>query len=398
MSKPDAFKEQMDALHRAYVQQLPHKVQQIEEMWRAVSAGTPDKDTLQLLYHLVHKLSGSGPTFGFTSINERAGCLEKAIERLMANGVAPSPQEKQRVDQAVASLRLIAVAAAAERPGFSSRDGQREDRAVSEMGAQHSVHKNYTILVVDDEAFLRKKLVLILREAGFRVEEAENGLAALTQVQIQRPHLILMDYLMPVMDGVEAIRRLRQDPQLRNIPILLLTTHQKINDVQRLLDCDVNGYLAKPFDPVQVIEQVNACLPAATANGYHSTNGHAASKKHILIADDYVLYRRKIALILKHAGFDVVEVDNGMMALKQAKERHPDLILMDVMMPVMDGLEAIRRIREEESLRHVPIIMLTTSVRMKDVPIALASGADAYIAKPQSAEQIVEKVKTCLAV
>ena len=396
MSKLDAFKEQMDALHRAYVQQLPHKVQQIEELWRAVSAGTPDKDTLQLLYHLVHKLSGSGPTFGFTSISERAGCLEEAIKRLMANGVAPSPEEKQRVDQAVASLRLIAAAAAAERPGFSSRDGQREDWTGLRTGAQRSVHKNYTILVADDEAFLRKKLVLILREAGFRVEEAENGVAALTQVQIQRPDVILMDYLMPVMDGVEAIRHLRQDPLLRKIPILLLTTHQKINDVQRALDCDVNGYLAKPFDPMQVIEQVKACLPAASSDGYHSTNGHAASKKHILIADDYVLYRRKVALTLQHAGFHVDEADNGVMALKKAKERHPDLILMDVMMPVMGGLEAIQHIREEESLRHVPIIMLTTSVRLKDVPIALASGADAYISKPQTAEQIVEKVKSCL--
>ncbi len=388
----------MDALHRAYVQQLPHKVQQIEQMWRAVSAGTPDKDTLQLLYHLVHKLSGSGPTFGFTSINERAGCLEEAIERLMANGVAPSPQEKQRVDQAVASLRLIAVAAAAERPGFSSRDGQREDRAVSEMGAQHSVHKNYTILVVDDEAFLRNKLMLILREAGFRAEEAENGVAALRQAQIQRPDVILMDYIMPVMDGVEAIRHLRQDPLLCKTPILLLTIHQKIDDVQRALDCDVNGYLAKPFDPVEVIEQVKAFLPTATANGHPAANGHARQKKYILIVDDYVLYRRKIALTLQNAGFHVVEADNGVMALKQAKEHHPDLILMDVMMPVMDGLEATQHIREEESLRHVPIIMLTSSVRMKDVPIALASGADAYIAKPQSAEQIVEKVKTCLAV
>jgi len=84
------------------------------------------------------------------------------------------------------------------------------------------------------------------------------------------------------------------------------------------------------------------------------------------------------------------------MALKQAKERLPDLILMDVMMPVMDGLEATQHIREDESLRRVPIIMLTSNVRMKDVPIALASGADAYIAKPQSAEKIIEKVKSCL--
>ena len=312
----------------------------------------------------------------------------------MANGTIPSPEEKRKVDQAVASLKLIAAAAVAERPGFLAPEAQAENWKGAKHDAQRGLNKNYTILVADDEAFLRKKLVLILREAGFRVEEAENGVAALTQAQIQRPDVILMDYLMPVMDGVEAIRRLRQDSFLRKIPTLLLTTHQKINDVQRALDCDVNGYLAKPFDPVEVVEQVKACLPSA--NGHHVANGEDVAKKHILIADDYVLYRRKVALILQNAGFHVVEADNGMMALKQARERQPDLILMDVMMPVMDGLEATQHLREEEALRHVPIIMLTTNVRMKDVPIALASGADAYIAKPQSAEQLVEKVKSCL--
>jgi len=398
VSKLEAFKQQMEALHRAYVQQLPHKVQQIEELWRTVCKDAQDKATLQLIYHLVHKLSGSGPTFGFTTISERAECLEEVIKRVMRQGVVPSQEEKRRGDQAVASLKLIAAAATAGGQGFSPLEAQTEDWTVPKSKDAPDRNSQYLILVADDEAFLRKKLVLILREAGFRVEEAENGLAALTQVQIQRPHVILMDYLMPVMDGVEAIRRLRLDPQLKNIPVLLLTTHQKINDVQRVFDCDVNGYLAKPFDPMEVIQQVNACLPTETAIGDHATNGHEAPKKQILIADDYVLYRRKVALILKHAGFHVVEADNGMMALKQAKKLHPDLILMDVMMPVMDGLEAIRRIREDESLRHVPIIMLTTSVRMKDVPIALASGADAYISKPQSAEQIVEKVRTCLAV
>jgi len=101
-------------------------------------------------------------------------------------------------------------------------------------------------------------------------------------------------------------------------------------------------------------------------------------------------------LILHEAGFRVEEAEYGLGALTQAPIQR--LILMDYLMLVMDGLEAIPRIREEESLRHVPIIMLTTSVRMKDVPIALASGADAYISKPQSVEQIVEKVRTCLAV
>lgn len=384
----------MAVLHRAYVKQLPDKIQQIEDLWNAVCAGTSDRGTLQLLYHLVHKLNGSGPTFGFTAITERAGRLEEAIKKILVHGVSPTPEEKRQVDQAVASLRLIAAAAVAERPGFGAQDKAPNDLPARRPNGVSNGGRRYTILVADDEAFLRKKLVLILREAGFDVEEAENGQAALTQARIKHPDLILMDFLMPVMDGVEAVRQLRRDEGLRAVPVLLLTTHQKITDVQRALDCDVQGYLAKPFDAMEIIEQVNAYL--ADADTPSGDGAPAMPSKHILVADDYILYRKKVALILQNAGFNVVEVDNGMMALKQARERQPDLILMDVMMPVMDGLEATQQIRMDHTLQHVPIIMLTTSVKMKDVPLALAHGADAYISKPQTAEKLIEKVKSCL--
>jgi CheY-like chemotaxis protein len=163
-----------------------------------------------------------------------------------------------------------------------------------------------------------------------------------------------------------------------------------------MLDCEVQGYLAKPFDAMEVLQQVQAHLNEAAAPAL-SDPVAALPSKTILIADDYVLYRKKMALILQDAGFNVIEADNGAMALKQARERRPDLILMDVVMPVMDGLDATQQIRRDAALRQVPIIMLTTSVRMKDVPVALAYGADAYIAKPQTAEQLIEKVRACLA-
>ena len=396
MSTPEAFQQQMEALHRAYVKQLPQKIEQIEKLWKAVCTDTPDKSTIQLLYHLVHKLSGSGPTFGFEAITDRAARLEEALKKLLGQGLAPTPEEKRQADQAIASLRLIAAAAAADRPNFSVQEAAVQTASVPSRRAVLGLGRPCTILVADDEAFLRKKLVLILRKAGFTVEEAENGQAALTQARIQQPDLILMDYLMPVMDGVEAIRELRRDEALRPVPVVLLTTLQKISDVQRALDCDVQGYLAKPFDPAAVIEQVNACLPGGAA-ATPLAQQLPAGRKHILIADDYVLYRKKIALLLQDAGYHVDEADNGIMAIKQAREHQPDLILMDVMMPVMDGLEATHHIRMDETLQDVPIIMLTTSVKMKDVPLALAHGADAYIAKPQTDQKLVEKVRSCLA-
>ena len=122
MSKLEAFQKQMEALHRAYVSQLPGKVDQIEALWQAVRGGTRDKGSLQLLYHLVHKLNGSGPTFGYTAITERAECLEEVVKKLLLHGTPPTEEEHEEVEKALASLHIIAAAATANRPGFSAHD------------------------------------------------------------------------------------------------------------------------------------------------------------------------------------------------------------------------------------------------------------------------------------
>ncbi|MFQ5571241.1 MAG: response regulator [Rhodothermales bacterium] len=393
MEKTGVFQKQMEALHRAYVQQLPGKVQQIVSQWKAVCQGAADKSTLSHLYHHVHKLSGSGPTFGFSAIPDKTKHLEEVLKKYIAEGIPPTEEEEQQVEVALSSLKLLAAAVSTNQLSISAQEAPSGSMAVSDVQTAEDAG-NYTILVADDEAFLRKKLVLCLRKVGYRVEEAEDGLMALTLARAHPPDVILMDYLMPVMDGLEAIRQLREEEPLQNTPVFLLTTHSKINDMEGMLACDVQGYIAKPFDPLQVIEQVKLALES---NGSDRKAGPGYEKKNILIADDYIMYRRKIALTLEQAGFIVNEADNGLMALKQARECHPDLILMDVMMPVMDGLEATQYIRNDETLRDVPIIMLTTNVKMKDVPTAMAYGANSYIAKPRLAEQIVEKVNAYLA-
>ena len=117
----------------------------------------------------------------------------------------------------------------------------------------------------------------------------------------------------------------------------------------------------------------------------------------VLIADDGTFLRKKVALSLRAMGFCVYEVDNGLKALDMAREHHPDLILMDVMMPVMDGLEATRQIRKAESLQEIPIIIMTVQNRLEDVQRAFVCGINDYILKPFSPENLIERINVWLA-
>lgn len=118
---------------------------------------------------------------------------------------------------------------------------------------------------------------------------------------------------------------------------------------------------------------------------------------HVLVVEDNDINQILISTYLDQFGLTHDTAVNGQEAVQMVQMRHYDIVLMDIMMPVMDGLEATQHIRKDDALRQVPIIMLTTSVRMKDVPVALAYGADAYIAKPQTAEKLIEKVQAILA-
>ena len=116
------------------------------------------------------------------------------------------------------------------------------------------------ILVVDDEIFLRTLIVRGLRREGFRVVEVDNGLMAIDKARKQRPDLILMDVMMPIIDGLEATRLIRLDDDLKNVPIIIMTSKNSIDDVKRVFTCNIDDYIVKPFRQEQLIERISACL------------------------------------------------------------------------------------------------------------------------------------------
>ena len=116
-------------------------------------------------------------------------------------------------------------------------------------------------------------------------------------------------------------------------------------------------------------------------------------RKRILVVEDQEDNRRIIRDLLRHAGFDVIEVGDGEQALIAAAAHHPDVILMDIQLPLVDGYEATRRIKADPTLRHIPIIVVTSYGLSGDETKARAAGCDAYVAKPFSPKALLAKIR-----
>ncbi len=265
------------------------------------------------------------------------------------------------------------------------------------------------VLVVDDNATNRR----ILEDSLLRwkmipavVDSAAAAIQALRRVQESRSRLplVLTDAHMPEMDGFGLVERIRQDIALKDIKIVVLTSGGQRGDAALCRKLGVNAYLSKPFDRLELRDLLLRVLAGDAARPEnaalvtrHSLRDQAKSLR-FLVAEDNVVNQKLIARLLEKRGHTVSLARNGWEALELLEQRPFDIVLMDVMMPEMDGFEATRRIREKEkeSGTHLPIIALTAHAMRGDKEQCLAAGMDGYVSKPINLEELFSAIEALL--
>jgi CheY-like chemotaxis protein len=200
-------------------------------------------------------------------------------------------------------------------------------------------------LVIDDEATSREILRQILMREGFDVVTAENGLRGIELAREMRPSVITLDVLMPGLDGWSTLQQLKRDPELQDIPVIMVTIVDEENQAYAL---GAAGYLTKPVNRECLLRALAACR---TANVY----------SRVLVVEDDPHTRGWLARILREDGWEVAEAENGQVALDRLPLVKPDIILLDLMMPEMDGFEFVDEIHRNEETRHIPLIVLTAA-------------------------------------
>ncbi|MGB7023662.1 MAG: PAS domain S-box protein [Candidatus Acidiferrales bacterium] len=251
-------------------------------------------------------------------------------------------------------------------------------------------------LVVDDNETNRVILSELLSQWGMEPEQAASGSEALTLLA-SKGHsgapfrLALIDADMPEMDGFALAERVKNTPEASALNMFMLSSTMQSGDIARSHEAGLAGFLTKPVQPSELLDAILGVMSstekmAAEAEDIQSTQqtGKTGNGMRILLAEDNVVNRQLAARLLEKRGYAVVIANNGIEALAAVEREEIDMVLMDVQMPEMDGLEAIRAIRSKEKIskRHLPIISLTAHVMKGDREKCIEAGADDYIPKP----------------
>ncbi|HVP12783.1 MAG TPA: response regulator, partial [Phycisphaerae bacterium] len=281
---------------------------------------------------------------------------------------------------------------------FTARFG-RQPRAPEPIAVPPPVSlRDLPVLAVDDNATNRRILEDWLRGWQMKPEVVGDGLAAMDAVwraaASGRPYaLMLLDARMPDTDGLTLAAKIRQRPELSAMRIILLTSGDRLGDLARSREQQIDAHLLKPVQPDELLETIyrvmsrrGDALPAAAPAGVREP-APAAAPLRVLVAEDNEFNAKLMEQLLGRRGHQVRIASNGRKALTLMNDQQFDLLLLDIHMPELDGFHVAQAIRERERIAggHVPIIALTARSRKEDRERCLAAGMDDFLAKPVQA-------------
>jgi signal transduction histidine kinase/DNA-binding response OmpR family regulator/HPt (histidine-containing phosphotransfer) domain-containing protein len=251
-----------------------------------------------------------------------------------------------------------------------------------------------SVLVVDDNASAREVMLEMLASLGLHALEAESGPAALhllaqASEQGQDIGVVLMDWRMPGMDGIETARCIRQDARLARMPaILMVTAYSGVELKLAAESVKLDGILTKPVSPSLLYNCLNATLHGAAASTLplaeagRRTEFALLSGVRVLLVEDNPVNREVALDFLTEVAAEVDVAGNGLEAVAKVREGDYDVVLMDIQMPELDGLSAARRIRSMPGYQSLPIVAMTAHAMQGDREISLAAGMNDHLTKP----------------
>ncbi|MGM3307739.1 response regulator [Anabaena sp. WFMT] len=260
--------------------------------------------------------------------------------------------------------------------------------------------QNSQVLIIEDSMVAAEQVARYLNELNMQTTIYTKGEGAIDEALRIHPVLIILDILLPNLSGWEVLQQLRANPQTQNIPILVISV---VDERSHAMSLGATEYLVKPISREQIRNTLQKLQnPKDVSNTtliiapITTTSTEPASPPLILLAEDNEANIATISNYLGAKGYRLIMAKNGEETVTLTKKQHPDLILMDIQMPGMDGLTAMRLIRADPLFIHTPIIALTALAMPGDQEQCIASGANDYLPKPVKLKLLVEKIQDLL--
>jgi len=250
---------------------------------------------------------------------------------------------------------------------------------VKKEEAKAAIKRGRTILVVDDEANIRRFLSHELTIRGYQVLEASGGKEAIDLTRKHHPDLITLDVMMPDISGHDVVAVLKNDPATKDIPILVLSIVEEKEKAYRL---GVNDFVTKPFTMKVLMEKISRLLNDA--------------QKTIMVIDDDKPLVRSLKYRLEKKGFSIYAAYGGKEALETIESHPPDLVLLDIVMPEMDGYEVMKALKHKPDTAQIPIVVMTGVENVGGKVKALSVGATDYLQKSSGFDELLKTIEGIL--
>ncbi len=260
------------------------------------------------------------------------------------------------------------------------------------------------IMIVDDEPLNVKLLEALLPSDQYEVVRAYNGPECLKNAASAHPDLILLDIMMPGMDGYEVTRKLKQDPEFQVIPIILVTALGEVNDKLKGLEAGADEFLNKPVQKVEILARIRSLILfkqlreqiAARGLGDQGRSESSLGRQRILIVEDDPRDVKLFQLQLRDFPVEV-ELASSAEAALACLERHPvDLLLLDILLPGMDGFDLCRRLKESPRTGKTQVLFITCLTDLESKAKGFETGGDDLLVKPINGYEFQIRVRTLL--
>jgi DNA-binding response OmpR family regulator len=312
----------------------------------------PDGDGIELLREI--RASDAGESIAVLMLSSEADIRDRLRGlKTGANEYVGKPYDR---DYVVAKVRELTRA-----------------HAPPEVGAM-------SVLLIDDSLTFRRELGRMLVSAGYAVVEAGSGEDGLRAAATRRPGAVVVDGVLPGIDGAAVIRRLRLDAALRDVPCVLLTGSEGAAELHAL-ESGADAFMRKEEDPSVILAKLRAVLRRAAPRPSAAETVSLLGPRKILAVDDSATYLHELAQSLGGEGYDVVLARSAAEALELLAVQPVDCILLDLEMPGVDGGEACRRLKATPRLRDIPVAVLTGHDDRQSMLDSLDAGADDFILK-----------------
>jgi two-component system cell cycle response regulator len=258
------------------------------------------------------------------------------------------------------------------------------------------------MLLIEDNPTNLELMSYLLTAFGHTVVSLTEGRQAVEVARRERPDMVICDIQLPDVDGYDIARRMRQESSTRHIPSVAVTAYAMVGDREKALAAGFDGYISKPIDPANFMEQVQHFLPPEKRGSPQpvpvppvQSHPPRPSRGTVLVVDDTPANLQLMQSLLEPSGFEVLVAETAEEAMAVARRGRPDLIVSDVHLAHDSGYELVASLKRDPELRSIPCIVISsTDTSLEASAAAAAAGAQLFVLRPVDPGELLNEIKS----